>query len=146
MWIENAHRTPEPENLGAVEKKGGSIQPLAFVNREVAGIGDGLCQDGACELLLRIEPDEQRCPGLAGLFQHGWFHNHGCCSANADVTLCRLLQLGLLAAPGGRLYVYLSHGDMCPERRGTPRRGVIGPASESHLSGKSGIAPSAGHS
>jgi hypothetical protein len=61
MWIEPAHRTPEPENLGAVEKKGGSSKPLAFVNREVAGIGYGLCQDGTCELLLRIEPDDHRC-------------------------------------------------------------------------------------
>ena len=59
--IEPAHRTPEPENLGAVEKKGGSGKPLAFINREVAGIGHGLCQDGARELLLRIEPDDQRC-------------------------------------------------------------------------------------
>ena len=68
MGIEPAHRTPERENLGAVEKKGGSSKPLAFVNREVAGIGDGLCQDGARELLLRIEPDDQRCSWLVDGF------------------------------------------------------------------------------
>ena len=49
--IEPAHRTPEPESLGAVQKKGGSGKTLAFVNREVAGIGDGLCQNGSRELL-----------------------------------------------------------------------------------------------
>ena len=106
MWIEPAHRTPEPENLGAVEKKGGNSKPLAFVNREVAGIGYGLCQDGAYELLMRIEPDDQRRFWLAGRFQHDWMHNNGSCSANAVVTLCRLRQLGLFATPGGRLYVY----------------------------------------
>src|SRR4026209_1501459 len=94
VWIEPAHRAPEPENLGAVEQKGGSSKPLAFVNREVAGIGDGLCQDGACELLMRIEPDDQRRFWLAGRFQHDWIHTNGCCSANAVVTLCRLRQLG----------------------------------------------------
>ena len=56
--IEPTHRTPERENLGAVEKKGGCGKPLALINREVAGIGDGLCQDGSRELLLRIEPDD----------------------------------------------------------------------------------------
>ena len=124
MGIEPAHRTPEPENLGAVEKKGGSGKPLAFVNREVAGIGDGLCQDGVRELLPLIEPDDQRCFWLADRFQHEVVHNNGCCSDNADVTLCRLMQLRTVRMSGGRLYVYLSPGNMwhagAPESSGTP--------------------------
>lgn len=112
MGIEPAHRTPEPENLGAVEKKGGSGKPLALVNREAAGIGDGLCQDGARELLLRIEPGDQKRSWLADRFQCDLFHNNGCCSDNADVTLCRLMQYGRFAVPGDRLYVYLSPRDV----------------------------------
>ena len=62
--IEPAHRTPEPENLGAVQKKGGSGKPLVAAGGEPHRWNLGMprhCQSSSSQPAAAREPGNDGC-------------------------------------------------------------------------------------